>query len=165
MDTLLKIEPGLIIWTFITFGLLLFILKKAAWKPLLDSLAKREERIHSDLQRTEQARVEAEALVAEHKKLMQTAELDARRVIDEARQTSEKLKADLLAQAGEQAAQVTAQARAEIQREKETALAQLRTEIADLAIAAATKILKENLDEARNRKLVDDFIADLPRNN
>jgi F-type H+-transporting ATPase subunit b len=165
MDNLLKIEPGLIIWTFITFTALLLILKKVAWKPLLDSLASREERIHSDLQRTEHAREEAEKLLAEHKKLMQAAELDARRVTDEARQSAEKLKADLLAQANEQAAQVTAQARAEIQREKDTALAQLRTEIADLAIAAAAKILKENLDEARNRKLVDEFISDLPRKN
>ncbi|MBL0175257.1 MAG: hypothetical protein IPP94_08355 [Ignavibacteria bacterium] len=76
-----------------------------------------------------------------------------------------KISADLLAKAQEQAAQLTVQARAEIQREKETALAQLRTEIADLAISAAAKILKENLDDARNRKLVDEFISDLPRKN
>ena len=165
MNTLLTIEPGLIIWTFVTFGILLLILKKLAWKPLLESLAKREERIHSDLQRTEHAREEAEKLLVEHKKMMQSAEIEARRIIDESRGTAEKISSDLLAKANEQAAQLTVQARAEIQREKETALAQLRTEIADLAISAAAKILKENLDDARNRKLVDEFISDLPRKN
>ena len=164
MDKLLTLEPGMIIWTFITFGLLLFILKKFAWKPLLSMLEQREEGIRSTMQRTEHAREEAEKLLTEHKKLLQASELDARRIIDEARQTAEKLRTEILAHAEEQSRQLTLQAKSEIQREKETALTQLRTEIADLAILAATRILRTNLDEEKNRALVDSFITELPKN-
>jgi len=164
MNNLLTLEPGMIIWTFITFGLLLLILKKVGWKPLLDALEKREERIHSDIQRAEHAREESEKLMAEHKKMMTAAELEARKVIVEARKLAEKMKEDIVESANEQARQMTTQAQAEIQREKATALAQLRSEVADLAIAAAGKILKETLDEDRNRKIVDEFITELPKN-
>ncbi len=164
MDTLLTLEPGMLIWTFITFGLLLFVLKKVGWKPLLDALEKREERIHSDIKRAEHAREEAERLLTEHGKLMNDAELEARRLIDEARKTAEKLKAEIVASANEQAAQMTAQAKTEIQREKETALSQLRGEVADLAIMAAGRILQESMDDDRNRRIVDSFISGLPKN-
>jgi len=164
MNNLLTLEPGMIIWTFITFGLLLFILKKVGWKPLLDALEKREERIHSDIQRAEHAREESEKLMAEHKKMMTAAELEARKVIIEAKKLAEKMKEEIVESANEQARQMTTQAQAEIQREKATALAQLRSEVADLAISAAGKILKETLDEDRNRKIVDEFITELSKN-
>jgi F-type H+-transporting ATPase subunit b len=164
MENLLTLEPGLIIWTFLTFGLLLWILKKFAWKPLLNSLEKREERIHSDIQRSEHAREESEKLLAEHKKMMTRSEMDARRIIDEARKAGENARAGIVAAAEEQARQMTVQAKAEIQREKHSAMAQLRNEVADLAIQAAGKILDERLDDERNRRLVDEFIAGLPKN-
>jgi len=164
MNNLLTLEPGMIIWTFITFGLLLLILKKVGWKPLLDALEKREERIHSDIQRAEHAREESEKLMAEHKKMMTAAELEARKVIIEAKKLAEKMKEEIVESANEQARQMTTQAQAEIQREKATALAQLRSEVADLAISAAGKILKETLDEDRNRKIVDEFITELSKN-
>lgn len=164
MNNLLTLEPGMLIWTFITFGLLLFVLKRFGWKPLLNALEKREERIHSDIKRAEHAREEAERMLAEHGKMMNAAELEARRIIDEARKASEKLKVDILATAHEQASQMTVQAKAEIQREKETALSQLRGEVADLAIMAAGRILQETLDDDRNRKIVDSFISALPKN-
>src|SRR5512143_913456 len=129
MDKLLSLEPGMLIWTLITFGLLLFILKKFAWKPLVDGLEKREERIRSDLHRAEHAKEESEKILAEHKRLMTTAELDARRIIEEARTSAGRVRDDVLAAANEQARQLSAQAKAEIQREKETALTQLRGEI------------------------------------
>jgi F-type H+-transporting ATPase subunit b len=164
MDTLLTLNPGMIIWTFITFGILLWVLKRFGWKPLLNSLEKREERIHADIQRSEHAREEAERLLSEHKKMMNAAEIEARKIIDESRKTAEKLKADIVDAASAQAAQITVQAKSEIQREKETALAQLRGEVADLAILAASRILQESMDDARNRTLVENFISGLPKN-
>ncbi len=163
MDNLLTLEPGMIIWTFVTFGLLLFLLKKFAWKPLLSGLEGRESRIKNDLQGAENARREAEKSLEKHRAMMQDAELEARRVIEEARKLAEKMRVDILAQAEEQARLLASQAKADIQREKNTALLQLRAEIADLAIGAASKILGEQLDEEQNRRIVDAFIADLPR--
>lgn len=164
MDNLLALEPGMLIWTFITFALLLWILKKIAWKPLLSALENRENKIRDDLQRAEDARTGAESILAEHKALVQNSEIEARKIIDEAKSTADQVKQGIIDTANEQARQMTAQAKAEIQREKDTALSQLREEVADLAIRAAGKILGEELDENRHRKMVNDFIGNLPKN-
>lgn len=164
MDKLLNLEPGMLIWTFITFALLLWLLKKFAWKPLLGALESRENKIREDLQKAEDARTGAEQLLAEHRKLLLNSEVEARKILDEAKSTAEMIKQGIVDSAHEQARQLTAQAKAEIQREKDTALSELREEVADLAIRAAGKILGEELDAAKHRKLVDEFIGKLPKN-
>ncbi len=164
MDKLLSLEPGMLIWTFITFATLLWILKKIAWKPLLSALEGREHRIASDLDKAEEARKEAERLLAEHRVLLENSERDARKLIDEAKTTAETLKQGIVDSAHEQSRQMIAQARTEIQREKDTAITQLREEVADLAVRAAGKILGEELDAGRHKKMVDDFISNLPNN-
>ncbi len=164
MDKLLSLEPGMLIWTFITFATLLWILKKIAWKPLLSALEGREHRIASDLDKAEDARKEAERLLAEHRVLLENSERDARKLIDEAKATAETLKQGIVDSAHEQSRQMIAQARTEIQREKDTAITQLREEVADLAVRAAGKILGEELDAGRHKKMVDDFISNLPNN-
>jgi F-type H+-transporting ATPase subunit b len=164
MDNLLTLEPGMLIWTIVTFALLLWILKKLAWKPLLTALENRENKIREDLQKAENARVEAETLLREHKHLLERSETEARKIIDEAKSTAESLKQGIVDSANEQARQMAAQAKAEIQREKNTALSQLREEVADLAVRAAGKILGEELDAEKHRKLVNDFISNIPKN-
>ncbi len=164
MDTLLTLEPGMLIWTFITFALLLWILKILAWKPLLGALENRENTIREDLQKAEKARVDAELLLTEHRQLLERSEVEARKILDEAKSTAESLKQGIIDSANEQARQMSEQAKAEIQREKDTALSQLREEVADLAVRAAGKILGEELDADRHRKLVNDFISNLPKN-
>lgn len=164
METLLSLNPGLIIWTFVTFFIVLSVLKKFAWKPLLTALEKREEGIKSDLSRAEHAREDSERLLEEHRKNLQNAETEARRIIEEARTAAEQIKGDIVESARTAARNLSAQARAEIQREKETAMAQMREEIAFLAIQAAGKILDETLDAERHRKLVAAFIDTLPKN-
>ena len=164
MDKLLSLEPGMLIWTWLTFGLLLLILKKIAWKPLLDALSNREETIKGDLQKAEDARVEAEKLLAEHKTMLDNSELAARKVLEEAKTAAETMKQSIVDQANEQSRQMLEQAKAEIQREKETALSQLRLEVAELAIGAASKLLDEELTGERQKKIVNDFISEFPKN-
>jgi F-type H+-transporting ATPase subunit b len=164
MDNLLSLEPGMLIWTFITFALLLWILKKFAWKPLLGALEGREQRITNNLQQAEDARVSAERLLAEHRALVENSEREARKIVDEAKAAAETLKQTIVDNANEQARQMLDIARTEIQREKSAALTQLREEVADLAVKAAGKILGEELNVDRHRKMVDDFITGLPRN-
>ena len=164
MDNLLTLEPGMLIWTMVTFALLLWILKKLAWKPLLTGLENRENKIREDLQKAENSRIEAENLLREHKHLLERSESEARKIIDEAKSTAESLKQGIVDSANEQARQMAAQAKAEIQREKDTALSQLREEVADLAVRAAGKILGEELDAEKHRKLVNDFISNIPKN-
>jgi len=159
-----EINPGLIVWSVIVFILLAIVLKRFAWKPLLASLEKREEHVRGSIERAEQAKQEAERLLEEHRKELTRAEEQARGIISEGRTLADKLKAEIVDSAHQQARKMIDQAKAEIERDKEVALTQLRSEVANLAILAAGKILEANLDEAKHRKLVDDALRQLPRN-
>ena len=161
---MLDLNPGLAIWTAITFFLLLFVLRKFAWKPLLNALQSREERISSSLEQAQNAREEAKRLLEESKKNLQRAEEQARQVIREGRAAAERLKNEIVEKANASSRRMIEQAKGEIQREKETALNELRREVVDLAIQAASKIIGEELDERHHRKVVEGFLRDLPKN-
>src|SRR5512135_2790499 len=156
-----EINPGLILWTILTFIIVVLILRAAAWKPLLAALTAREEHIRSSLQTAEQAQKEAERLLEENRKQLAAAEEQSQRIIREGRTMGERLKAEIMEKANASSRHMIDQAKEEIQREKEAALVQLRGEVADLAITAAGKILDANLDTARQRQLVDAAIKDL----
>ncbi len=158
---MLEINPGLIVWTIITFVIVLVILRATAWKPLLGALTAREEKIRSSLKDAQDAQEQARALLEENRKQLALAEEQSQRIIREGRDMGERLKAEILEKANASARSAVAQAREEIQREKESALTQLRTEVADLAIQAAGKILDANLDTAKQRALVDAVIRDI----
>ncbi len=158
---MLDINPGLILWTILTFVIVLVILRRTAWKPLLTALKEREDAIRSSLHDAEEARTQAQKLLDETKKLMASAEEQSQRIIKEGRDMAERLKAEILEKANTTSQQMVVQAREEIQREKESALTQLRSEVADLAITAAGKILDANLDPAKQRAIVDAAIRDI----
>ncbi len=160
---MLDINPGLIVWTIITFIIVVLILRAVAWKPLLGALTAREEQIRSSLQHAEQAHQDAQRLLEENRRQLAAAEEQSQRIIREGRTLGERLKAEIMEKANASSRHMIDQAKEEIQREKEAALVQLRGEVADLAIAAAGKILDANLDTAKQRKLVDAAIKDLSR--
>jgi F-type H+-transporting ATPase subunit b len=161
---MLDINPGLIVWTIVTFILLVSVLRLYAWKPLLAALQQREEHVRSSLERAEQARAEAERILEENRKQLASAGAEAGRILAEGRALGEKLKNELLEQANKQSRKMIDQAKQEIDREKDSALEKLRGEVAGLAIGAAEKILDETLDEAKYRKIVDGYLRDLPKN-
>ena len=158
---MLDINPGLILWTILTFVVVLVILRRTAWKPLLTALTEREDSIRASLHDAEEARTQAQKLLDENTKLMAAAEEQSQRIIKEGRDMAERLKAEILDKANAASHQLVVQAREEIQREKESALVQLRAEVADLAIIAAGKILDANLDPAKQRAIVDAAIRDI----
>jgi F-type H+-transporting ATPase subunit b len=160
---MLDINPGLILWTIITFVILLVILRALAWKPLLGALTTREEKIRTTLEETDHARQEARRLLEENRRQLAEAEAQAQRVIRESRELGEKLKAEILEKAQAGSRNLVEQAREEIRREKDAALEQLRSEVADLAVMAAGKIIDANLDPARHKALVDAAIRELPK--
>ena len=161
---MLQINPGLIVWTIVTFILLLFVLKRFAWKPLLQALTAREERVRESLDQAEHARQEAQRLIETNQKQMQNAQEEFQRLMREAREEAEKLRAKRRQDAEAEARRIVDQGKMEIEREKEAALNQLRNEVADLAVRAAGRILDEELDEKKHRKLVDAFMRGLPKN-
>ena len=161
---MLEVNPGLIVWTIVTFVLLVIVLRVYAWKPLLGALQQREEHVRSSLERAEQARAEAERILEDNRKQLANAGAEARGILAEGRSLGEKLKNELLEQANRQSRKMIDQAKQEIDREKDAALEKLRSEVASLAIGAAEKILDETLDETRHRKIVDGYLRDLPKN-
>ncbi|MDA0745809.1 MAG: F0F1 ATP synthase subunit B [bacterium] len=159
---MLDINPGLIIWTIITFLALMLVLRMVAWKPLLAMLDERETRIREALDQAEKARQEAQASATENLKALEKAQAEARQAIAEGREAAERVAQDVRERAEGEARQMLEQAQRAIRQEKEQAIQELRTQVADLAIQAAGKLLDENLDEARNRKIVDEFIDRIP---
>jgi F-type H+-transporting ATPase subunit b len=158
---MLDINPGLILWTIVTFVIVLIILRLTAWKTLLGALTAREEKIRTSIEQAESARLEAQRLLEENKRQLALAEDHSQRVIREGRDMGERLKVEILEKANSSARHVIEQAKDEIAREKEKALMQLRSEVADLAIGAAGKILDANLDTPKQRQLVDAAIKEL----
>ena len=163
-DTLLSVEPGLIIWTIIIFLILLFILKKYAWKPLLNSLNNREQGIKDTIDRAEKLREESEKLHEENKKRLAEADTQSRKIISEGKEFAEKLKSELVAKTNEETLRMIQKAKQEIEREKLSAIEELKDEIGNLAVQAASKIIDENLDEAKQKKIIDSFIKQIPKN-
>lgn len=161
---MLEINPGLIVWTIITFVILLVILRAKAWKPLVQALTEREEKIRTALQHAEDAQAEAQRLLTENKRQLAKADEQSQRIIKEGREMGEKLKSEIVDKANASSRTMIEQAKEEIRREKEAALTQLRTEVADLAIGVAGKILDQNLDTPKQRQLVDSAIKDLQKN-
>ena len=161
---LLNIEPGLIIWTVITFVLLLVVLRMVAWKPILDALDERERRITDAVNQAEKAREEAEAASEANRQQLAQARADARQAVAESRDLAERVAQEVKDRAEAEAGQLLDQARTTIQQERDQAMQELRAQVADLAILAARNILDDQIDERRGRQIVDDMISRLPDN-
>lgn len=152
------INPGLIVWTIVTFVLLVLVLSKYAWKPLLQSLNEREDKVRSALEQAEKARSEAAELLKQNERNMARAEEEYQKVICEGKALAEKMKEEIVTKAKQQAQREVQLAKEEIQRDVDAAKQQLRGEVADLAIKAAEKILDESLDQQKHKKIVDNFL-------
>ena len=157
----LTVDGGLVIWTLVVFGLLLYVLKRNAWPVLLAAVREREQKLERQLAEAEKNRAEAAALLEEHKRLLAAAKGEAQEILNKAKTVAEKERATLLAKAREEYERLLTRARKEIEEEKEKALLALRQEAVDLSIAAAAKLLDANLDTEANRRLVTEYLASL----
>lgn len=162
---LLSPNTGLIVWTLITFGLVLLVLKKWAWGPLLSALDQRETRIREALEQADKARAEAQRAAEENEATLARAQADAQAVIDKAREDAERIAREVRERAEADAQQLIDQARRTIDQARNQALQELRQQTAELAILAAGQLLEENLDDERNRKIANEFIDRMPLQN
>ncbi|MDE2996702.1 MAG: F0F1 ATP synthase subunit B [Bacteroidota bacterium] len=162
--SLLSPDLGLIVWIGITFLILLVLLRKFAWGPITTALSQREQTIAESIAQAEKALTEAKQLQADNDKARREAETQAQSILREAREEAERLRSEEVDKTRDQIQQMQESAQAEIAREKQSALDSLRTEVADLAVQAAERILRENLDADRQKKIVNDFLGDLSNN-
>lgn len=160
----LDINPGVIFWTTITFLFLFFILKKFAWKPILNSLEIREKFIKNSLEAAEKAKEEAQKLILENKLNLSKAEQEAQKIINESRENAEKLRHQILEESKQQAKKLISDAQAEIERKNQEAFMKLKEQVAEIAVNAAEKIIRENLDKEKQSKIVQKYLKDLSKN-
>jgi F-type H+-transporting ATPase subunit b len=161
MDQLLNPEPGLVIWTVVTFLFLVFILKKLAWGPLIKAIEDREARIKGDLDSARASREAAQKAQSEIEAQMAGLDARGRLIIDEASSRAEALRLKIQKEAELQAQKIKEKTIEELGREKERLSLELRQEVAGLSILAAEKILRESANENVQKKTVDSFLADL----
>ena len=156
---LLAPNLGLMAWTLIIFVILAFVLTKFAFGPITKSVEARERALEDAITAAQRDREEAARLLAEHRAALDASRGEAQKVIADARVAAERVRAELVEQAHAEQASMLERARQEIESEKARAVADLRREAVDLAIAGAGKVIERNLDQASNRQLVESFLA------
>ncbi|MCH7564150.1 MAG: F0F1 ATP synthase subunit B [Gemmatimonadetes bacterium] len=160
---LFNINLGLSTWTLLVFGALIYVLGKYAWAPILSAVEAREKGIQDDLDQAKGQREEAAGLLAEHKKQMAEARREAHQIVQDGKDAGEKLRREIEEKARTEGSAMIERAREEIERERDAALDALRKESVDLALAAASKLIRENLDADKNRELVMGYVDDLTK--
>ena len=158
-----EVNPGLMVWTLISFGLLFLLLWKFVWPQLLAATEAREQKIQQQLAEAERLNAEAKASVAEQQKLLADARAQAGSLIAETKAAVERERAAGTEKARAEADEILARARREIQAEVERATTELRREAVDLALAAAGKLIGQRLEAAQDKKIVTDFLASLEK--
>ena len=156
---------GLVFWTIISFLILLFVLRKVAWKPILNAVSDREEGIRKALASAENAKLEMENLQADNQKLLQESRLERDAMVKEAREIKAKMIADAKEEAKEQADKLISQAQVAIQSEKKAAIAELKEQVASLSVEIAEKVVKSELsNKEKQLKLVEDMLGEATLN-
>lgn len=145
----------------LNFAIVLLLLTKFAWNPLLKVLAERQARIAGQVQAADQERIAAEKLRSEYQQQMQNAKNDAQAIVDKAMKLADTTKDDIIASAREEHARLLEKAQENIARERQQALQDIRSEVITISVAAAEKIIGQSVDEKINAKLVDNFINQL----
>ncbi len=156
------INGGLVIWTLVIFGLLMFILAKTAWPAILRQVEEREARIRQQLDDAAKANTEAQRLLAEYQGQLSKAKAEAQDLLAQGRSAGEKLREEMVGKGRAEQEELLERARREIALERDRAVAELRREAVELSIAAASKVIERNLDTDADRKLVQDYLSSLP---
>ncbi|MCB0383034.1 MAG: F0F1 ATP synthase subunit B [Psychroserpens sp.] len=165
MKLLEDFSLGLFFWQTLLFVLLLLLLKKYAWKPMLNAVNDREEGIKNALDSAEKAKREMENLQADNQKLLKEARAEREAMLKEARDIKNKMIEDAKDQAKEEAGKLVAQAQASIETEKKAAIAELKAQVANLSIEIAEKVVREELsNKDKQIKLVESMLGEATLN-
>ena len=160
-NPLVQLDPGLFIWTILTFLLLLTVLAKFAWKPLLKMLKDREDMIRNSLDDAEKAQEELARLNAEGEEIINKARSEAQEILSQGKASAAKMKEDTLNDAKEKAKLITEDAQKQIQVEKEKAIAEIKGEVVNLSLSVAEKLIKKNLSREDNKALIDESLSNV----
>ena len=157
-NPLVQPDPGLFLWTILTFLVLLVLLAKFAWKPLLALLDRREEMIRQSLDDADKAKQELQRLQQESKEILSKARVEAQSILAKSRSQAEKLKGELRQEAKVQADSILRGAEKQIQVETKKAIAVIKNEVVDLSLLVASKLIKRNLSKEDNQSLIEESL-------
>jgi len=162
---LIKPDFGLIIWTALSFLILLFILKKFAWKPIVGNVNDREQSIKEALASAEKAKIEMENLHADNERILKEARAERETLLKEAREIKAKMITDAKDEAQTQASKLIEKAQSAIQSEKKAAIADLKDQVAELSVNIAEKVVRAELsNDTKQLKLVEDMLGEAKLN-
>lgn len=159
----MTLDPGLMIWTLLTFGGLFLLLARFAFKPLRRLMEERERKIQSSLDQAQRVREEAEQALARNERTLEEARQEVRRILDEGQRLAAQLKREAQVAARSDAEQIVGQARAEIEREAKRSLDELKATVANLSVRISRQVLQEELNEKRHAQLTEEFIERLKK--
>ena len=162
-NPLVQLDPGLFVWTIVTFLLLLTVLSKFAWKPLLKMLKEREEFIRSSLEDAEKAQRELAKLNAEGEKIINKARSEAQKILSQGKASAVKMKEEILIDSKEKAKTIADNAENQIRIEKDKAIADIKGEVVNLSISMAEKLIRKNLSADENKALIDESLSKIKK--
>lgn len=154
-------EINMIIYSSVAFFILLILLWRFAFPPIVNMLEKRTETIRQSLEAAERTRVEAQELLEEYKKQLAAAREEAQSIIEQGRKFGESMKEEIMQKAKHESEEMIRRASEEITREREQALSELQSRIADLTIKAASRVVEKSLDEKEHLRLIEDYLSEV----
>lgn len=161
--SLFSVDPGLLIWTIITFVVVLVVLRMVAWKPLMESLAERTRNIEGAIEEAKKAKAEADSLLARYESTMQNAKNETRAILDEARKDGRKAQEEIREAARKEAEEFKERARKEISLQKDAAMQEIWELAGTLSSELAGRILGRTVTGADQEKLVQELVDELRR--
>lgn len=153
--------PSLFVWTFISFIILIILLRLFVWKRLMEAINKRESTIKEALSEAEKNHQEALKLLEEYQEKLAKSEEEALKIIANGQKTAEEVKKDILEKAKQEGDKLIKRAQIEIKREKESALSELQAKIAELTTISLTKIVERSFREEEQKKILDKSISEI----
>jgi F-type H+-transporting ATPase subunit b len=160
-NPLVQVDPGLFIWTILTFLILVSLLTKFAWRPLLQALDRRQNLIKDSLDKADQAKVELGRINNEAAKILESARVEADAIVSKGRLAGERLREELKDHAREESSTLVQNAERQIQLETARALQQIRQETVDLSLSIASKVIGRNLSKDDNERLIEDALKQI----
>jgi F-type H+-transporting ATPase subunit b len=160
-NPLVRIEPGVLIWTVVTFSALLVVLRWKAWGPIIGAIERREKAIRDTIDGAKAQRDEAMRLLEDHKKMLEETRRETARMIEQGRKDAEAARGEMIEKARSEAGDVVEAGRKQIDREARAAVQALRGEAANLAVLAAGRIVKSSLDEASQKRIVEECLNEI----
>ncbi len=158
---LIKITPGLMIWTLICFAIVFYVLKRVAFSRIQGAIDERREKIRQSIEEADRARAEAHKLLEEHHALVAQARGDAESILAEARKVADSQRERLKQELDSERARRVEETRREIEAETRRSIETIRHEVADLTLEATSKVTGKVLDDEDHRRLIEEAIGDL----